>query len=705
MAGRQRLPALPAHPRSCEAGRALRRPLPDHRLRAVEHGELGDPRRSTCSPSTSRSRWPSTSSGPGAGAVGYDDFVTVVPAQMRMGETWYRGTADSVFQNLHLIEEYRADAVLVFGADHIYKMNIRQMIDFHFAEGGGGHHRLPAHQEVGGQPVRHRPDRQRGADDRVPGEARARTPSPSPATPSTAWARWATTCSRPGPLIEELRADAETRVAPRLRPQHPPRHGEDAGGSSPTTSASTGSAACPTRSRTPTGATSGRIDAYYEANMDLKNVVPSLNLYNWEWPIITRQLPRSARQAGVRRRHPARRGAAVDPVGRVHRRRRLRQGLGAGAQRVHRRGRARCEARSCSTTSTSDAARASSRAIIDKNVRVADGDHIGHDLARDALRHTVSEGGITVVPKGPRHAAHAVAKLLGAPIGRRNVSRSRSSSTATSISRRGRIPGPTRCRASRRPPRSTTGTPASTPSATAPTPSPASTTRTAASTSIVNNYDRLSFNFGPTLARWIGRHDPRSRRAPARRRRGPAPAARARRAPWRRPMPTPSFRCCHPADRAHADRCGGWRTFERRFGGTPRGCGCRRPAVSTGDAGDADRPRRDVHHPGARADRGRRARHPRRDGADWTRSTATASTRGAPTSGATATARAGASRLAYSTAPLSRAVAFGEAGRPRREFCRRGRGRRPSAPRSTGRAWCCARRTASSGATTRSSPI
>ncbi|HEY5448365.1 MAG TPA: sugar phosphate nucleotidyltransferase, partial [Polyangia bacterium] len=64
-----------------------------------------------------------------------DNFVTVVPAQMRMGESWYRGTADSVFQNLHLIEEYRADAVLVFGADHIYKMNIRQMTDFHFQKG------------------------------------------------------------------------------------------------------------------------------------------------------------------------------------------------------------------------------------------------------------------------------------------------------------------------------------------------------------------------------------------------------------------------------------------------------------------------------------------------------------------------------------------------------------------------------------------
>src|ERR1700710_1432593 len=65
----------------------------------------------------------------------FDSFVSVVPAQMRMGESWYRGTADSVFQNLHLIEEYRGDAVLVFGADHIYKMNVRQMTDYHFERG------------------------------------------------------------------------------------------------------------------------------------------------------------------------------------------------------------------------------------------------------------------------------------------------------------------------------------------------------------------------------------------------------------------------------------------------------------------------------------------------------------------------------------------------------------------------------------------
>src|SRR5262245_14575963 len=65
----------------------------------------------------------------------FDSFVTVVPAQMRVGESWYRGTADSVWQNFHLVDEFRPDAVLVFGADHVYKMNVRQMTDWHFEMG------------------------------------------------------------------------------------------------------------------------------------------------------------------------------------------------------------------------------------------------------------------------------------------------------------------------------------------------------------------------------------------------------------------------------------------------------------------------------------------------------------------------------------------------------------------------------------------
>lgn len=62
---------------------------------------------------------------------GYGEYIEVVPAQMRMGEFWYRGTADAVTQNINLIRDARASQVAVFGGDHVYKFAIDQMDDYH----------------------------------------------------------------------------------------------------------------------------------------------------------------------------------------------------------------------------------------------------------------------------------------------------------------------------------------------------------------------------------------------------------------------------------------------------------------------------------------------------------------------------------------------------------------------------------------------
>jgi glucose-1-phosphate adenylyltransferase len=64
-----------------------------------------------------------------------DHFVTVVPPQMRMGPEWFQGTADAVFQNIDLIRQFDPGLVIVFGADHIYRMDVRQMLDFHLQKG------------------------------------------------------------------------------------------------------------------------------------------------------------------------------------------------------------------------------------------------------------------------------------------------------------------------------------------------------------------------------------------------------------------------------------------------------------------------------------------------------------------------------------------------------------------------------------------
>ena len=60
-----------------------------------------------------------------------EEFVTVVPPQMMRGGDWFQGTADAVYQNLNLIQMHNPDLVLVFGADHVYRMDLQQMIDFH----------------------------------------------------------------------------------------------------------------------------------------------------------------------------------------------------------------------------------------------------------------------------------------------------------------------------------------------------------------------------------------------------------------------------------------------------------------------------------------------------------------------------------------------------------------------------------------------
>jgi len=62
------------------------------------------------------------------------NFITVVPPQMKTGGTWYEGTADAVYQNLNLIQDFGPDLVCVFGADHIYRMDVEQMIEFHLSQ-------------------------------------------------------------------------------------------------------------------------------------------------------------------------------------------------------------------------------------------------------------------------------------------------------------------------------------------------------------------------------------------------------------------------------------------------------------------------------------------------------------------------------------------------------------------------------------------
>ena len=125
------------------------------------------------------------------------NYVTPVPAQMRLGPRWFVGSADAIYQNYNLIADERPEHIIVFGADHIYRMDPRQMVEQHIASGKGvtvAALRAPIEQadqfgviETAAERARHR-----RASARSP-----RTRSGCRTRPTRSSPRWATTCSRP----------------------------------------------------------------------------------------------------------------------------------------------------------------------------------------------------------------------------------------------------------------------------------------------------------------------------------------------------------------------------------------------------------------------------------------------------------------------------------------------------------------------------
>ena len=103
------------------------------------------------------------------------NYVTPVPAQQRLGPHWFAGSADAIYQSLNLVNDERPDYVIVFGADHIYRMDPQQMVDEHIASGAGCDRRRYSPATVPAGPVRgHRGGDGRQDDHRVPGEADGR---------------------------------------------------------------------------------------------------------------------------------------------------------------------------------------------------------------------------------------------------------------------------------------------------------------------------------------------------------------------------------------------------------------------------------------------------------------------------------------------------------------------------------------------------
>ncbi len=100
------------------------------------------------------------------------NYITPVPAQQRLGPRWYAGSADAIYQSLNLVYDDEPDIIVVFGADHVYQMDPRQMVAQHVESGAGVNSRGHPRAALSGEQLRGDPDRRRRTDDhRVPGEA------------------------------------------------------------------------------------------------------------------------------------------------------------------------------------------------------------------------------------------------------------------------------------------------------------------------------------------------------------------------------------------------------------------------------------------------------------------------------------------------------------------------------------------------------
>jgi glucose-1-phosphate adenylyltransferase len=325
-----------------------------------------------------------------------DTYVTPVPAQMRRGPRWFAGSADAIFQNLNLIGDDRPDYICVFGADHIYRMDPRQMVEAHMATGAGvtvGAIRVPLREADSFGILEPGPGTTIAAFREKPTDAVG-----IPDAPDQVFASMGNYVFTTSTLIEAVTQDSDDEESL-----------HDLGGDIIPMLVNAGQAHFYDFAENDVpGVTErergywrdvGTLDTYYESHMDLVSVHPVFNLYNRWWPILTSipQLPpaKFVHEAG-------------DRVGRA-----MNSLVCAGA--IISGGLVRgsvlspgvvCDDHSLVEDSVLldhvviGAGAIVRRAIIDKNVVVPPGARIGVHHEADAERYNISQHGVVVIGKG-----------------------------------------------------------------------------------------------------------------------------------------------------------------------------------------------------------------------------------------------------------------------------------------------------------------
>lgn len=320
-----------------------------------------------------------------------DHFVMVVPPQMRRTETWYQGTADAVYQNLNLVRDFHPDIVAIFGADHIYRMDIGQMLDFH------GEHR--ADVTVAALPVPVEQGNNYGiitaaSNGRITRfEEKPARATPMPTDAAKALASMGNYLFNREVLVEALMEDARRNtdhdfgrtIIPELAPQlnvYAYNFRENAiPGMEPYEEHSYWRDV-------------GTIGAYWEAHMDLLGPQPLLDLTNPRWPIFTDAFPGPSARIIEGRVEDTLVGEGSRIEGAAVRR----SIIGRG---VHIESGAMIEDSIVMDYTVVQESASLRRTIVDRFNVIESGVRIGLDPDEDVRRFHVDASGIVVIPRGP----------------------------------------------------------------------------------------------------------------------------------------------------------------------------------------------------------------------------------------------------------------------------------------------------------------
>lgn len=324
------------------------------------------------------------------------EFIECVPPQQRVMDRWYRGTADSIFQNIHILQRERPERILILSGDHVYKMDYNEMLAFHVEKN--------ADLTIAGVEI----ERSKASAFGIIGcdeefkitdwEEKPADPKPIPGKSDKSFVSMGVYIFNTDVLVRQVIADAKSptgdhdfgkNIVPRMIGKHRVYVHAFHEAHNPESTY---------------WRDIGTLDAYWEANMDLISVSPQCNLYDDRWPIRTYQEqvpPAKTVFSGGSGEEIDRVGTVLDSIvsggcivsgGRV-----LRSVLSPNV-RIN----------SYSSVEDSvlldgvDVGRSARirKAIIDKDVHIPEGTVIGYDPGEDGKRFTISPGGVVIVQRG-----------------------------------------------------------------------------------------------------------------------------------------------------------------------------------------------------------------------------------------------------------------------------------------------------------------